>query len=98
MKIRKKAQEEMVGFAIILIIVAVIILIVLGFMINSPSESEEVESYEVNSFLDSMLEYTTDCKDRYGIPIDLGSLIKKCKDNKRCPNELDSCDVLETKK
>jgi hypothetical protein len=70
---------------------------VLGFVVYSQgnSQPESVESHEVNSFLDSMLEYTTDCEDRYGVPIDLKSLIKECKQNKECSNELDSCQVLE---
>jgi len=92
----KKAQEEMVGFAIILVIVAVIILIVLGFMANNPSESKELESYEVDSFLDSVLGYTTDCKNTYGIPMDIKNLIQFCKENKECSNNLNSCNVLET--
>ena len=57
----KKGQEEMVGFALILILVAIIVLVFIGFSIRSP-EKESVESYEVESFLQSMLQYTTECE------------------------------------
>lgn len=90
----KKAQEEMVGFAMIVVIVAVIILVFLGFMFMGDNENE-IESYEINSFLDSMLEYTTECKDNYGSFISMRNLIKKCKNNQACSNNPDSCEVLE---
>ncbi len=49
-KIQKKAQEELVGFALIIIIVAVILLFLIVFSLRS-NEKEAVESYEVNSFI-----------------------------------------------
>ena len=42
----KKAQEEIVGFSMIIVIVAVILLIFLSFSLKSPPKSE-VESFEV---------------------------------------------------
>ena len=59
---RKKAQEEMVGFALIIILVAVILLIFLGFSLRD-QEKETIESYEVESFIQSFLQYTSDCRD-----------------------------------
>ena len=58
----KYGQEEMVGFALIMIIVAIILLIFLSFSLGK-SEKETVESYEVESFIQSMSQYTTDCRD-----------------------------------
>ncbi len=60
----RKAQEEMVGFALIMIIVAVIVLIFLSLSLRN-QEEEIVENYEVDSFIQSFLMYTSDCADGY---------------------------------
>jgi len=90
--LKKQGQEEIVGFSLIIIIVAVILLIFIGFTITE--REVEVESYEVESFMHSMLAYTTDCNDYLG-KISLDSLIKKCKNNKKCLDDRDTCMVLE---
>src|SRR3989338_7985995 len=56
----KRSQEEMVGFALIIILVSIILLVFLAFSL-SKSKTESTESYEVNSFLQSTLQYTTAC-------------------------------------
>jgi len=90
----KKAQEEMVGFAVIVIIVAIIILFLLVFYIKSPQKAS-VESYEVNSFIQSFLQYTTECEDYHG-GMSVQELIFECNDNNLCRNERNSCDVLSS--
>lgn len=91
----KKAQEEIVGFAVIVIIVAVIMLFLLVFYLRSP-QKESVESYEVNSFIQSFLHYTTDCED-YSGGMDVQELIFECNSNELCVNdERNSCDVLNS--
>lgn len=88
----KRAQEEMVGFALIMIIVAVILLIFIGFTITRPAE--QVESYEVESFLQSAMSYTTDCRDNtQRLPIN--DLILRCESNSRCIDDRNTCDVLK---
>ncbi|MBI2057207.1 hypothetical protein HYT91_03060 [Candidatus Pacearchaeota archaeon] len=57
----KIGQEEMVGFALIIILVSVILLVFLAFSLNKP-KTEATESYEVNSFLQSSLQYTSSCQ------------------------------------
>jgi hypothetical protein len=89
----KRAQEEMVGFAVIIVLVAVIILIFLGFSMRN-SSSESVESYEVESFLESILQYTTECED-YLEYLDIKQLISACENSGSCQNGLDPCEVLE---
>lgn len=91
MKQNKKAQEEMVGFALIIVIVAVILLIFLGFSLNSKKEA--VENYEVESFIQSFLQYTSDCED-YLDYLSLQDLIFACERNKKCLDGRDSCEVL----
>jgi len=60
MKYNKKAQEEMVGFALIIIVVAVILLVFLSIGLRKDGR-EDVESYEVASFIQSLLQYHTSC-------------------------------------
>ena len=92
----KKAQEEMVGFALIIIVVAVIILIFLGFSLRSP-EKETVESYEVESFIQSFLQYTTECRNNIEA-LSIQKLIFVCNDNpsNQCLDVKNSCSVLNT--
>jgi hypothetical protein len=91
----KKGQEEMVGFALIIIIVAVILLVFLAFSLRTP-QTEAVESYEVESFLKVVLQYTTDCKDSGTLEyLEVKDLIANCRDKKNCENGKNSCELLE---
>jgi hypothetical protein len=92
--INKKAQEEMIGFAIIAVIVSVIVLILLSFIIKSPNKNA-VESYQVESFIKSSLQYTSDCEDEYGFPR-LQELIINCRSRETCIDGRESCAVLES--
>lgn len=88
----RKAQEEMVGFAMIVIIVAIIILIFISFSINR-NVQEPLESYEVNSFISSTLQYTSDCQD-YISYLSLQKVILKCADKEKCLDGKEACEVL----
>ncbi len=90
----KYGQEEMVGFALIMIIVAIILLIFLSFSLGK-SEKETVESYEVESFIQSMLQYTTDCRDNLEY-VSIQKLIFDCYDKEKCIDERDTCEVLNS--
>ncbi len=89
---KKKAQEEMVGFALIMIIVAVILLVLLSISLRKPQQ-EEVESYEVDSFIQAFLQYTSDCRDDFEY-LDVQELIIDCNDGRRCLDERYACEVL----
>jgi len=91
---KKKAQEEMIGFAMIIIIVAVILLIFLSISLSKPQES--VQNYQVQSFLQSIFPYTTDCIGDSGNFRSVRELIFDCENSKICSNEVSSCDYLET--
>ena len=90
----KKGQEEMVGFAVILVIVAIIFLIVIGFVLRKPHKSN-IESYEVESFLGAGLQYTTDCED-YSEFMDIQRLVISCGENNLCLDGRNSCEVLNS--
>jgi hypothetical protein len=95
----KKAQEEMVGFVLIMVIVAIIFLVFLAIWLRQDKSQNKVESTEISQFLDSLMTYTTDCA-RYGTNyMTVEEIITEyCKQGKKCPagsamNE-DSCNVL----
>ena len=90
---KQKAQEEIVGFALILIIVAVILLVFLGISLNKPKTTDS-NSYEVESFVQSFLQYTTDCEIDYEYA-NIQKLIFACNNNQKCMDNRDSCDILK---
>jgi len=92
----KRAQEEMVGFALIIIIVSVIILILFVFALRGDGDNNVIESNQAKSFIQSTLHYTTNCANGY-IPnyYSVRSLITACNNNVVCANGRDSCEVLE---
>lgn len=90
----KKAQEEMVGFALILIIVSVIILVFFSLSIKNKGVVEE--SYVTDNFLQAILPYTTDCYIS-GSPADIDKLAKRCSSQgyEMCDDgERSYCEVL----
>ncbi len=88
----KKAQEEMVGFGLIIVIAAVVILIFLSFMLRKPNTGVE-NSFEAESFMQAMLQYTTNCNDNQGF-VNIQNLIFDCSENQICEDERSSCEVL----
>jgi len=90
----KKGQDEMVGFAIISIIIGVIILIVIGFMVNT-TDKTNVQDYEIESFIQTSLQYTTECQDSFGFA-SITDLVISCNREEKCLNEKDSCEILNS--
>src|SRR3989338_8353081 len=96
MRLKKHAQEEMVGFALIIIVVAVILLVFIGFSIRKP-QKENVESYEVANFIQSFLDYTTKCKDSANLEyLSIQKLIFYCNNKETCLDGKDACEVLDS--
>ncbi|HLD55151.1 MAG TPA: hypothetical protein VJB35_02715 [Candidatus Nanoarchaeia archaeon] len=89
----KKGQEEMMGFGLIIILVSVILLVFLGLTL-SVSQKDTVESYEVESFIQASLQYTTTCKD-YLEYLSVQKLIFDCKNGQVCVEGGPACEVLE---
>jgi len=90
-----KGQEEMVGFALILIIVAVIFIILLSSYLRNSSQSEAIENPEVNSFIQSFLQYTTNCEVN-SENLSIQKLIFACEAGEICSPNVNSCKVLNT--
>jgi len=89
----KKAQEEMVGFVMIIIIVAVILLIFLGISLRSPNK-DHADSYKANSFVQAYLQYTTTCSVREPEYLSIQDLISECIKGETCSNQEKACDIL----
>ncbi len=89
----KQGQDEMVGFGLIIIIIGIILLVVVSFTIKKPVK-ENVESYEINAFIQSVLQYTTDCKINSEF-VDIRDLIFVCNQKATCSNGIDSCLFLK---
>jgi len=91
---KKKGQEEMIGFALIIVLVAVVLLVFLRFSLND-SEKDIVESYEVESFISSLLQHTTECGNNREAHLEIQKLIPECINQKKCLDGKNSCEVLE---
>ena len=89
----KKAQHEMVGFVIIVILVTVIGVILFSLMIR-PAENKS-NSIEISNLLQTSMYYTTECAISY-IPQykDTQDLVKSCYKNERCLDSRMACEVL----
>lgn len=91
----KKAQSEMVGFAIILIIITMLIL---GFLVHTikKDSGEPVESYQVETFIQSFLEYTTECAKSYEPNYQsMRNVLIMCTKNQSCLNGESSCETFK---
>jgi len=90
----------MVGFALIIIIVAIVILFLLSFSLKK-SGKENVESYEADSFIQATLQYTAECGPEKRV-FSVQELIFLCDSEKACfeaaperdLEEINSCDLL----
>ena len=92
----KKGQEEMIGFALIVVIVAILILVFIAFSIRQP-QTDLVESYEVQSFMISMLQYTTNCAENYEPNYrTINQLVFDCHENQVCSDGRTSCEALNS--
>ncbi|MBS3078761.1 hypothetical protein J4218_01440 [Candidatus Pacearchaeota archaeon] len=90
----KKAQHEMVGFVLIVIIVSIIGLIFLVLFVNKSSNSQ---SDLMSNLLQATMYYTTDCYSTNNEPREVEVLITDCdKDsNKKCLDGRLVCDALD---
>lgn len=89
----KKAQEEIVGFVLIVVIVSILMVVFLGILLRKPAVISE--NLDVSQFLDSMLEYNTKCAIGY-VPryASVGELMGYCYEGRLCVSGEKSCAVL----
>ena len=92
MKRRKKGQEEMIGFVLIIVLVAVIALVFLAVSLRKQEEFEQ--NSEIENFLYSSMLYTTNCSKSAELAYNLQDLIKSCYKQEKCLNGEESCEIL----
>jgi hypothetical protein len=95
---RRKAQEEIIGFILIIVLVTVVFIVFLGISLRSDSGNLDLESREVYQFLESMMEHTSDCAINYEPAYsELSELLRDCHSNSalKCTNGEKACEVLE---
>jgi hypothetical protein len=93
---RKNGQEEMVGFVIIVVIVAIIGVILLGITLRKPQGDVIKESDFADNFLSSAMSITTGCETGFsGNYRNIRELTSACNIGNECLNGRKSCEVLE---
>lgn len=92
--LNKKAQEEIVGFVVIVVIVSIALVIVLGIMLAN-KENKKTESIEIYQFLESAMQYTTSCALSYEPAyLNLGELLQKCHEGISCLSGKRACEIF----
>jgi len=93
----KKAQEEVMGFVIIVLVVMIIGLIFFAFSLRKPTSQIEPKQAELDDFLNAMLAYTTECK-LGATNLSIRDLVKECNNNPStsCTNREDVCSQLDS--
>lgn len=93
---KKKGQQEMVGFVLIVILVVIGLMVFL--IISTRSGDEDVKSVEVANMLNALMKHTTDCAVVYVPDYDsFEDLFKSCHQGDRCSNlgvGVSACDYL----
>lgn len=89
----RKGQEEIAGFVLIVVLVAIIFLVLLGLFIKGSGKDSMQNSNNVRQFLESSMEYTSDCAINEPNYLTLGELIAKCKasSGSLCANDENVC-------
>lgn len=95
-QINKKGQEEITGFVLIVVLVAIVLVVFLGIALRS-NKTTTLESRDIDQFLESAMQYTTECALNYETDyVKMSGLIRECYDNpeKDCQSGKKACDVL----
>lgn len=93
---KRKGQEEIAGFVLIVVLVAVIALVFLAIMIRKEPSSEYRDSREVKEFLSSSMEFTTKCALNYEPAyLKLGEVAEECYKGNSCISGNKACEVLK---
>lgn len=87
---KRKAQQEIVGFILIVVLVVVIGIFLLAFYLRKASA--ELPSTDVSNFLGASMLYTTKCIVNIE-PLSIEELTKSCYKGEECQNDT-ACDIL----
>jgi len=88
-KKRKKAQQEVMGFVVIVLLVIVIGIMIFTFSLQrSLRKPSYIEDIRVNDLMNSIMQYSTGCEFE-----DVKGIIERCYNSEKCGNQ-DACDYL----
>ena len=91
----KRAQEEMIGFILIVVIVVVVALILMSLTLRK--SAPEKNSKEIENFLEASMLSSSRCAIKFVPQYDsMQDLITSCYENKDCENGEKSCAVLNS--
>lgn len=95
-KTKRKGQEEIVGFVLIVVLVVIILIVFLGIQLRKPP-TEQSESDLIYYFLESSMEQTTNCTLSEGASyLALDELIRECHETgSSCFGGATSCDIAK---
>jgi len=88
----KKAQQEIFGFVIIILLVIVIGVIILAFSLQrSMRKPTFAQDIKVSDFMNAIMRYTTSCNNKK-----LSDVIVMCSNGENCggPSNLGACDYI----
>lgn len=89
----KRGQEEIVGFVVVVVLIAVVALVFLSFTLRGQVTTRE--NVNLAHFVEAMAEYTTNCS-LYAAPdyASVGELYRACYQQTACADGTDSCLIL----
>jgi len=89
----KNGQEEIVGFVVIVLLVSIAAVIFIGLSAKKDNKTEI--SSDVEYFLGSAMEYTSECSKGYGSNyLKVSELVEECRSGSKCFSGEDSCYAL----
>ncbi len=93
---KRKGQEEIVGFVLIVVLVVFVLIVFLGIQLRKPVK-EQRESEVIYQFLESSMEQTTNCTLSEGASyLELDELIRECSEtDSSCLGGATSCDIAK---
>jgi hypothetical protein len=97
MKIKKiKAQQEMAGFILIVLMIIIIGVIFLGIFLKKSQTIETIDS-EISNFLTASLKYTSNCALEYEPNYQtVKELVEMCFGKSKCLDNQDACETLKS--
>jgi type II secretory pathway pseudopilin PulG len=93
--LNKKAQEDIAGFVVLLVVVMIILAVFLTIFISNSRQTTQQDDVETSQFLNSLLQYTTDCATAYEPAYStVGELAVKCTEGATCTSGKSACEAL----
>lgn len=89
----KKAQQEILGFVLIVSLVVIIAVIFLGFSLRKPNLSLDQQNIDAENFLTALFDYTTNCTLRTNLA-SMQDVIKACYTGENCKENTSACSYI----